>query len=234
MNSISVIVPTIWAHAPFSSQIEMVAALPQIKEIIVIDNNHGERLPIHHPKIKVLVQEKNIFVNPAWNRGAKESTGEILCFMNDDLFVRPEVFPYVEQLFQADEKREIGLVGLDWDHPGGSITHENVMTRDSPYFGCLMFMRSSEFTCVPRLLKIWHGDDYFLLRAILRKRQVFALRGYADFMQSSSVATTKIREKIEPVLVRDSMLWNRYIRRLMLIRHQPISTLAAYIRRRLV
>ena len=71
MNAISVIVPTIWAFEPFPDYIKAVAELDDIKEVIIIDNNREKRKNITDTKIKIMRQDENIFVNPAWNLGCK-------------------------------------------------------------------------------------------------------------------------------------------------------------------
>ena len=181
MNGITVVVPTIWSFEPFSDYIKAVADLDDIKEVVIIDNNHANSKSILHEKIKLMVQGTNIFVNPAWNLGASCASGEILCFLNDDIIVRDEIFAYVRNLFVSDRQNKIGLIGLDWDNPVGELNYRYLSEWEgAPLFGCLMFIRSRDYRRIPNALSIWHGDHYLFLLSVLRKKQVIAVSGYAQ------------------------------------------------------
>ena len=233
MSDISVIVPTIWSFEPFSNYIQDVADLEDVKEIIIIDNNHARSKYIVHPKIKILVQAENIFVNPAWNLGAKCASGDILCILNDDIIIRNEVFSYVRNLLQSDREGEIGLIGLDWDNPIGDLKYEYFSEWDAipPSFGCLMFIRRCDYKRIPNALSIWHGDHYLFLLTVLRKKRVITISGYADEPQCRSVSTCDLSNKIEHVVIRDSMMWNTYVNRWMRLRYRPIVTITDFLAR---
>jgi glycosyltransferase involved in cell wall biosynthesis len=233
MGVVSVVIPTIWSSSTLARNVIGMADLDEIKEIIVIDNHHKKRANIVHDKIHTLVQERNIYVNPAWNLGAKVASGHILCFMNDDITVRPDLFSYVTRLFEADYQREIGLMGLDWDKQVNSMGYKTVLAREDFFFGSLMFIRAEDFKPIPRPLKIWHGDDYLLLRSILRKKRVLALCGYADEPQPHSISITAIRPKIEKILQRDTFIWEKCLSRGLRLRYRPVGTVTEFVLRRL-
>lgn len=234
MGSITVIVPTIWAFEPFPDYIKTVAELDDIKEIIIVDNNHNKSPLIVHEKVRIIVQGENIFVNPAWNIGAKIASAEILCFLNDDIIVRSEVFPYVRNLFWSDRRNEIGLIGIDWDHPVGELEYKYVCDRDSgPLFGCLMFIRNDDYLPIPNSLKIWHGDHYLILLSLLRKKHVVAISGYSHELQHHSISTKNLSKEIDLVIRRDGMIWNTYISRWMRLRYRPYGTIKDFLTRRI-
>jgi glycosyltransferase involved in cell wall biosynthesis len=228
-NSISIIVPTLWACPSFAAYAQRLAAVAAVREIIVVDNNHAAAVSLVHPKIKVLVQDGNIFVNPAWNLGAEMAQGDMLCFLNDDLAAKLEVFAFGSELLSGSDN--VGLVGLKWDKQLGELSFVDLVDRDSPAFGCLMMMRRTDFNRIPSCLKIWHGDDYLVTLAKMRGRQVVGLSGFAHEQQSRSVGTNSIRKDIEALLERDSVIWNRYVRRWLLLRHKPLQALRSAVLR---
>lgn len=204
-----------------------IAANPFVQEVLVIDNNHRAGVRLLHPKIRQFSQSRNIFVNPAWNLGAREARGETLCFLNDDLIVKAEVFRYVATVFANSP--EIGLVGLKWDRQLGELATKELLERDSHAFGCMIFIRRVDFARIPFFLKIWHGDDYLLMTTLLRKKAVVGLCGFAEREQPSSISTNSIRPAIQSLLVRDSVIWNRFVRRWLLFRYLPVSVASGKI-----
>ena len=77
MSEFSVIIPTLQRAKELHELVEMCAAHPRVLEVLVI-NNAPEPLVWDSPKVRVLQQAENIYVNPAWNLGAREARGEYL------------------------------------------------------------------------------------------------------------------------------------------------------------
>ena len=63
---------------------------PTVREVIVV-NNHPDPLDFGRENVRVLQQERNIYVNPAWNLGAREARGKYLAILNDDVLFEPEL-----------------------------------------------------------------------------------------------------------------------------------------------
>ena len=113
---LSVIVPTAWAFKPFCNFLSNVVELPVVGEVIII-NNVVERTPKHpvlsHSKVRVYNQDKNIFVNPAWNLGVSYASNDKICILSDDVLVDLRVF------FEADKfvNKQIGTlaIGIHFD-----------------------------------------------------------------------------------------------------------------------
>ena len=98
---IDFIIPTMSRNTDFPLYIEQYLKFEQINKIIIIDNNHLQRpkaLNFNNPKIHIVNFNKNIFVNPAWNEGYYRSTSDILCIINDDVFVEEDLINYVSPL----------------------------------------------------------------------------------------------------------------------------------------
>jgi GT2 family glycosyltransferase len=58
-------------------------------------------------------------------RGVQESTGEVLCFLNDDVF--PSTPDWLERTLAQAARPEIGIVGALLLYPDGSIQHAGVV-----------------------------------------------------------------------------------------------------------
>ncbi len=230
-GAITVVVPTLWRPEGFVDYICSVADLPVISGVIIIDNNHVSAPPVEHDKIKVLVQDRNVYVNPAWNLGAKSSSSELICFLNDDLSIKPEVFAYLVQLYAGDDSRSIGLIGLDWHAALGEQGCREIFSRDSAYFGCMMCLRTADYVAIPKGLKIWWGDEYLMQSAWLRKRKVLAMSGFALALQEGSRSVRDKTESFHKVLDRDNWLWSRIHRPLLYSRRAPRAALGHYWRK---
>ena len=231
MLTLTVVVPTLWKHSEFPDYISSVADLSVVKEIIIIDNNHKDSYPIKHPKVKIVTQTKNIYVNPAWNVGARLASGNVLCLLNDDLIAKPEIYAYVTQLFEKDSSGEIGLVGLDWFHATGELKYQEVPDRDSNYFGCLMFLRTGDYRPIPEVLKIWWGDDVLIQRCLLKHKKLLEISGYALMKQEGSLSVNHARKNLALVLKIDELLWFKVIKPLLTLRHRPKLGLKIYLKK---
>jgi len=65
---ISVVIPTIWKSSVFNDLLLGLCKHSLIEEIIIISNDNPT-FKIEDEKIKIIQQEQNIGVNPAWNLG---------------------------------------------------------------------------------------------------------------------------------------------------------------------
>lgn len=82
-------------------------------EIIVIDNNSGdgigEVLPVQHPDIRFIQNEKNIGMGAGNNIGIKESAGKYIAIMNPDTIAFADTFIKMYNFMEAD--LNVGLAG---------------------------------------------------------------------------------------------------------------------------
>lgn len=165
MSEFSVIIPTLQRAKELHELVEMCAAHPRVLEVLVI-NNAPEPLSWESPKVRVLQQEQNIYVNPAWNLGAREARGKYLAIINDDVLFEPGLFDYLSRLLR---RRWVGIVGPD----GAYLNRDGQALRWRPAahahvtsgFGMLMALRREEYTPIPDDLLIWGGDDWLFLNS---------------------------------------------------------------------
>jgi hypothetical protein len=136
-----------------------------VSEIIVIDNSTNG-YSFDSNKLKVIIPKENLFVNPSWNLGARESKGEIIALLNDDITI-PENF-CKNVVSHMTEK--MGLVGCHIDYVEN--THEikappqntEIEFKKSygrnAYFGIAMFVSKKHYYEIPEDIKIFWGDDW--------------------------------------------------------------------------
>lgn len=162
----TVIIPTMWRcpqiTIPFLAEL---AACPHVEEIIVIDND-SSRMPTYIPTKKVTVWSfgKNIYVNPAWNFGVKESKTDLICIVNDDIAFDVKVF---EKLIPhlTPNNGVFGLCPGEKDFNQTPITTGNIdivpWNGEHTYgFGCLFFLHKANWYPVPDGLDVYYGDNY--------------------------------------------------------------------------
>ena len=167
MQLFSVIVPTMWASPRINYMLSCMIDEPFVGEIIIIDNNpSGKNLKVSSPKITILSQEHNIYVNPSWNLGVSIAKYENICIANDDiLFDQMDLFPFIAQHLS------LGIIGMHssnyYPDVYGDGGYQIVKNPDEGKgrdwgWGCLYFIKKSNWKEIPSDLKIACGDDYLL------------------------------------------------------------------------
>ena len=151
-----------------------------VKEIIVI-NNTTEMFEYSNPKVRILSQGKNLYVNPSWNLGVKEAKTEYVALINDDLIVPNNICTAI--LEKMDDN--IGIAGIDTTGiietkdannniviDANSVKLNNVknisfkpITFRPQKFGVFMLFKKSNYVEIPDELKIFWGDDWIIHQA---------------------------------------------------------------------
>lgn len=159
----SVIIPTLQRSDGLRQVALQCAQHPDVREVLII-NNAPEAIGFSHPRLRVLQQETNIFVNPAWNLGAREARGDLLAIINDDVEFDDEALTYAARILR---RGLFGIVGPERSayHDDGSrrISHR-LARHDAPtrWFGTFMCLRRSDYVQIPEDLRIWGGDDWLI------------------------------------------------------------------------
>lgn len=170
---ISIITPTMWQFLPYLDFLTYLLDLPVIGEVIIINNNK-EATPEHgaltHYKVRMITPEENIYVNPAWNLGAREAKNRNLCFLSDDVIVDMRVFPKVNDFMEnADD-----TLGMTYICPGyadqqqpvvttGEIEIETGVVTNRYGYGALFFIRKEDYDPIPEQFKVWFGDHFLFM-----------------------------------------------------------------------
>ena len=105
----SIVIPTLQKdNRVLNLLIDELAESKCVGEIIIIDNSCSG-FPVSE-KVRVIVPDKNLYVNPAWNLGVQESKYEFVGILNDDIVFPKNSF---EQIYSFLAENTIGLLGLD-------------------------------------------------------------------------------------------------------------------------
>lgn len=164
---ISVIVPTMWRYTPFLSFLADLVKVDTVGEVIIINNDMSYTPNVsllHHPKVQLINCVNNIYVNPAWNLGAKVSKYDKLCFLNDDISVDLKLFYKIDDFLTPD----IGTVGMIEGNEklgqppfvDGTIDFVQWTGQFMYGFGTLFFVHKSNWIPIPEGLKVYYGDNW--------------------------------------------------------------------------
>ena len=167
----SVVIPTMQRSKYLAPLVEMYCAHRLVGEVIII-NNVVEPLPFEHPKLRVLQQEGNIYVNPAWNAGAEAAREDLLIISNDDIWFNPSLVDTVEKFLRLP----VGIVGPSFSSMNRPTDGRVVFLpayRLPHGFGTLMFLRKDHYVPIPEDVLIVRGDDWLFEQQRHRNFQIF-------------------------------------------------------------
>ena len=156
----SVIIPTMWCSDLIFKLLPILEASDFVGEIILIDNDKSNRPPqiITTSKLRILEQEENIYVNPAWNLGIELSNYPNICISNDDLVWDVQLLPYIF------ENIDLGIIGQATSNyfDGHSEIKIEAITERGWGWGCCFFIHKKNWIEIPTEFKIACGDEYLV------------------------------------------------------------------------
>lgn len=213
---ISVIIPTMWRYAPFLNFIETLVDLGCIGEIIIL-NNDVSKTPRHnvlkHSKVKLKNFPANIYVNPAWNRGAELARHENLCFLSDDVIIDLKAFVMADR-FMSDHTADcnIGVIGIC---PGSTEEVQRPLTNgviefanESLVYGwaSCFFVPKQYWVPIPETIKLFWGDMWQVYSQIyVNNRLTWSMHNC--FYHSPNNVTWKGDSHLEDVIESDTIEW---------------------------
>jgi hypothetical protein len=156
----TVIIPTMWVSDYIHQMLGLYESEQLVKEVIVIDNapSRHNRLD-QYQKVRVLTKGKNIFVNPAWNWGVRESKTKFIVIANDDILMAANSLRTL--LCKARTLGKDQMLGLGKDcfsrKPARFIKIKAIDKKSTSY-GTFMVMRKASYVPIPEDLLIWRGD----------------------------------------------------------------------------
>lgn len=201
---LSVITPTMWVPEKFCDFLQYVVKQECVGEVIII-NNAVDKTPNHialsHPKIKMVNCEENIYVNPAWNLGAKMASFEHLCFLSDDVIVDLRAFYKADDFMEKNP--EMGMLYIcpgfeDQDQPKvttGEIEIESGPVTNRYGYGAFFFVHKKDWNPIPEQFKIWFGDHFTFMHFQEQRRVSYYIK---NCFFSSPWATTVKHVAFDP------------------------------------
>jgi FkbM family methyltransferase len=212
----SVIVPTMWRCDLFEKSLWNFVEHPLVDEIIVI-NNEVSKTPewpvLKNKKIRMFNQEKNIYVNPAWNLGVSLSKNDLLCIANDDIVfdtnllrkLQPRLTPKVgvfgiitgEAHFNQPPSTDYSIDFIEWKR--GDIIH---------CFGQLMFLHKKNWLPVIDGLDIYFGDDFVFHTQLMNGRKNYMI--YNIEFESPMAATSRDKELVAGFYEREQPIYSAW------------------------
>jgi hypothetical protein len=159
-DKFSVVIPTMWVSDFIYELLDVLESSHHIGEIILIDNDKSKRPAqiVNTDKIRIIEQEENIYVNPAWNLGVELSKFDNLCISNDDLVWNTDILPFIL------DNIHLGVIGQSTSNYYND--HEELGLHPMgirPWgWGCCFFLTKENWLPIPEGLKIACGDDYLV------------------------------------------------------------------------
>ncbi len=207
-----------WKFEPFLDFVSDMAAQMSVGEIIIIDNAPNDT-PSHpvlgHPKVKKITFGRNIYVNPAWNKGVELSQFDRLCIVNDDIIFDLKLFNRMLP-FVSPTRGAFGISpGVkDTDQAPVTTGEINLVHSTIPYnyrshlgFGMLMMCHKHNWVPIIDGLDIYWGDNY------IYDTQFFALNQnwlITNMFHYTPYATTCSKlENVNEFMSREHMVYNR-------------------------
>lgn len=156
----SVIIPTMWCSDLIFKLLDNLESSYFVGEIILIDNDKSKR-PAHiknTDKIRIIEQEKNIYVNPSWNLGVELANYENICISNDDLVWNVKLLPYLL------ENIHLGIIGQGTSNYYDGYSEILITPTEERNWGwgCCFFLLKSKWVTIPSQLLVACGDDWLV------------------------------------------------------------------------
>jgi hypothetical protein len=157
----TVVIPTIWKSPMILDLTNQLIQCDEVSEIIIIDNDSRNRKCLSNSeKLKYIEQTTNIYVNPAWNLGVRESKNKNICLCNDDLIFDTGIFSLVNGKLRSNTV--IGCHADSFD----SLKDASILFSQGHFigagWGCVLFFKKSFYVPIPNSIKIWFGDDWIV------------------------------------------------------------------------
>ena len=157
---ISFVIPTLWRPDTVIALLTSLEQSTHVLEVIVIDNAPKKRPQLPHlAKLRLVEQEQNCFVNPAWNAGVKMAQSTLVCLCNDDVLLAGNLLHFIRR------NPIKGIVGLHPDSYSRPLEMPPTPRWSNELFikknwGSVLFFEKDRYVPVPETMKIWWGDAW--------------------------------------------------------------------------
>ncbi len=200
MNKITVVIPTICKTIldVFQYTINQMNNCDCIDKIIIIDNTERNQFVKDYTinnKIQI-INDKNYFVNMAWNKGVEETKTKYYLLLNDDILCDKLIFNECFDVMENNENIGIATVEtvLNWDKEQyNTLIQKYSNNKKIKYFenqervGWFVLGRKNEWKPIEDL-KIYYGDDFLYRynKQILKKQQCMIENLFISHFESTT------------------------------------------------
>jgi GT2 family glycosyltransferase len=196
MKKWTVVIPTMWKSELLKELLSNLIQSNRVDEIIIIDNNYRGRFDIPiSTKIKLIKESKNIFVNPAWNKGIDLAKNKHVCLCNDDVLFCSEIFDSLEKLNFESSVYGCHLESFHLDISRFSLEIQKGHHISSGW-GCVIFLDKFYFKEIPMNLKILFGDNWL----VHHFKYCYALK----YPIKTQMGTTSSRDEMNAIVREDA------------------------------
>ena len=204
----SVVALTMWKCNRFQQTLRELSKHPLVGEIILIDNTSND-LKIELPKLVHILEGKNTYINPAWNKGVSLAKYDKLLVLNDDLWFDWDILSILEQHITE----EIGLIGMaeeNFDNPLNEFGLEPINHRNGG-FACAFFIHKNNWIDIPFEMKLWGGDDWLFVKNRENGKQNYKIVGFKlEGEVSGTLENVDLIPTLNPIKQRDLELKQFY------------------------
>lgn len=204
----SVVALTMWKCNRFQQTLRELSKHPLVGEIILIDNTSND-LKIELPKLVHILEGKNTYINPAWNKGVSLAKYDKLLVLNDDLWFDWDILSTLEQHITE----EIGLIGMaeeNFDNPSNEFGLEPINHRNGG-FACAFFIHKNNWIDIPFEMKLWGGDDWLFVKNRENGKQNYKIVGFKlEGEVSGTLENVDLIPTLNPIKQRDLELKQFY------------------------
>ncbi len=200
----SVVIPTMWKSIVTLDLLHLYDKCEFIDEVIVIDNDKDSRPENLNAiqKLTLIESYENLYVNPSWNIGVYQARNELVAISNDDILFEPDdMFSFVSKL---DNFGAIGMSHFNFGNAASEICLEDGNDIGLGW-GCLIFVKKSNWVQIPENIKVWFGDNWIARTCEMRGLSVMKLR--SNRLIETSMSTTSGCESFNKVIKNDILEW---------------------------
>ena len=205
-NKFSVVIPTMWRSDTTIDLLNRYEKCEHVDEIIVIDNNKDNKPEGLNglSKLRILESKQNLYVNKSWNIGVYESRNDLIAISNDDILLNPEcIFSFVSNI---DGWGSIGMSYANFQDGSPDISIER--GNDIGYgWGCLIFVKKSQWVDIPDNIKIWFGDNWIVKSC--EENKLPAMKLQSGGLIQTKMSTTSGDIKFSDVIYSDILEWEK-------------------------
>lgn len=209
MGKYTAVIPTMLKSPRLKKLAEDLQNSEYVDEVIIIDNSGNLEPSLEpHPKQKYICEGKNTGCNPAWNKGVKLSSNELIVICNDDINFDPIILGALTD----DVVESAGVIGM-----GAGNYNENFDNSQNPYleewfpgvndhgWGSLMMLKKSMWVDIPENIIVWYGDNFIKEINSVKKS---ILRG---FKVETEMSTTTDLPELDEIKNQDRINYFNYL-----------------------